>query len=118
MSRPIVVFTDNELKKIVPHWSEQFLVEHRSDCAALFRNLGGDMDFGIEVQRELTSRNKFGEIDNSTRYVMAERTDLAWRLSGNSSHEARVFSEDITLRKDILKMTRGVKETHVKKEND
>ena len=119
MSKPLVVFTDNELKKIVPHWDESMLTSHRSDCVALFKNLGGDATNGIEVQRELTSRNKFNEIDSSTRYVMTERLDPAWLLSGNSSHEARIYSEDKSLVKEIRGMTKGSKEVKTNnKEND
>lgn len=119
MSKPIIVFTEQEIRKVVPDFCEEFLTTHKSDVAALFWNLGMDCrNHGIEVQHNLVTRNRFGEIDETTRYVSIERTDTAWKLSPNSSHESRIYSDDITLRKDINKMTKGVKETHVKKEND
>lgn len=119
MSKPIIVFTEQEIRKVVPDFCEEFLTTHKSDVAALFWNLGMDCrNYGIEVQHFLTTRNRFGEIDNTTRFVSVERTDPQWKLSKNSSHEARIYSEDVTLRKDIVKMTKGVKESHVKKEND
>lgn len=119
MSRPIVVYTDNELKRYAPDWCEEVLVKHRNDARLLLHNLGCDVDYAIEVQRDLTSRNRFNEIDTSTRYVCFERTDKAWLLSGSASHEARIYSEDKSLTKEIRSMTKGVAESKTdNKEND
>ena len=118
MSRPIVVICVEDIKKIVPHFSIEMLETHKSDCRALLHNLGVDTDYGVEIQAGLETRTKLCGVCVSDRIVGLERVDKFWKESGNSSHEARIYSEDITLRKDIVKMTRGVKETHVKKEND
>lgn len=118
MSRPLVIICVEDIKKIVPHFTVEMLNTHKSDCRALLHNLGMDTDGGIEHQIGLETRTKLCGVCVSDRLVGLERLDHYWITSKNASHEARIYSDDITLRKDINKMTRGVKETHVKKEND
>lgn len=118
MSRPLVVICVEDIKKIVPHFAVSMLETHKSDCRALLHNLGMDTEYGIELQEGLETRTKLCGVCVSDRLVGCERTDIYWLQSGNASHEARIFSEDATLRSDIRKMSKGVKETNVNKEND
>ena len=118
MSRPIVIICVEDIKKIVPHFTVDMVETHKSDCRALLHNLGMDTDYGIELQQGLETRTKLCGVCVSDRLVGCERTDKQWVLSKNSSHEARIFSEDATLRNEIRKMSKGVKKTNVNKEND
>lgn len=96
--RPTIIYTDNELRRVIPEWDEKLLNTSKGDCKAVLWSLGCDVrSFGIEVQVGLTTRNRFGEIDTSKRYVMYERVDTQWKQSGYASHEACLYDEDDNL---------------------
>lgn len=116
MSRPIIVLCVADLRKLIPHFEKEMLDDkkHKSDMRALLHNLGFDIDYGIEYQEGMLSRTKFWGVVLTDRIVGTERVDVLWRLSGNSSHEAREYSEDKTLQQELSKMKRGTRE---KKEN-
>lgn len=123
MSLPVIVICVEDLKKIVPHFTKEYLdnKEYKGDMAALLRNLGVDTNYALEYQElEAMSRTKLCGIVKTDRIVGVERTDRAWLTSGNASDTAKLFTEDASLAKEIRKMKRGIKETNTteNKEND
>lgn len=120
MSMPVIVLCVEDLKKLVPHFKKEFLETHKGDMRALLHNLGFDMNYGVEYQElEAMSRTKTCGVVKTDRIVGIERTCQAWLTSSNASHEARIYSEDKSLVKEIRGMTKGSKEVKTdSKEND
>lgn len=111
--KPIVVFTLNELKRVVPSITEEIILsedkEVKQKLHKLYWALGCDISQGIEIQRGHITKNRFGEMDDSIRTVVAERTDDDWIFNNSAyaSQAAKEYTEDHSLRIEMYSMKRG-----------
>lgn len=110
MSMPIKVFTLNELKKILPSFKEEYIESTNPKVKEILYNfffkLGADTRFGIKKQDGFITKNRWGEEDCSTRFVIAERLDDEWVYSPLASNEAKLYTKDQSLINDLSKMSR------------
>lgn len=106
--RPVTVFTLNELQRIVPSFKVEAVTSEREDVqkavTEMFHRLGCDTSYGIEVQYDCISKNKFGEEDGSPRFIVAERLDNGWLMSGYASTAAKQYTPDVSLVVDLWKL--------------
>lgn len=115
---PVIVICVEDVKKIIPHFDVSYLEKHKAECRALLYNLGLDTNYGIEIQEKLISRTKLCGVVETDRIVGVERTDIQWLQSGNASHEAKTYSDDISMRVEISKMSKGTRDKEANKENE
>lgn len=111
--RPVTVFTLLELQRIVPSFRKEAVtsedVKVKEAVAKLFHRLGCDCTAGIEIQEDCISKNKFGELDVSPRFIVAERLDQDWLMSGYASTAAKQYTPDVGLVIDLWKLkNRGI----------
>lgn len=118
MGRPIIIIAVKDIQHVIPHFELSLLETHKSDARALLRNLGVDVEHGVEVQKGLTMRTKFCGVTETDRIVGYERTDISWRQSGNASQECLEYTPDISLKKELNKMKRGVYSVSKTKEKE
>lgn len=106
--KPVAVFTLNELQKLVPSFKKEAVTSENASVKEavfkLFHRLGCDCTSGIEVQEGCTSKNRFGDLDESCRFIVAERTDQAWLSSGLASTAAKQYTTDVSLVVDLWKL--------------
>lgn len=99
--KPVAVFTLKELQRIVPSFTKEAVASEdekvKKAVHALFWRLGCDCSGGIEVQEGCVSKNKFSEMDDSPRFIVAERLDHAWFMSGHASTAAKQYTSDTSL---------------------
>lgn len=111
--RPITVYTLNELQRLVPSITEEHILSSdnkvKEKVFSIFWALGCDLTHGIEVQKGLTTKNRFKEEDTSVRFVVSERVDDAWTVTfkGYASSAAKEYTEDYTLVVDLFKLKHG-----------
>lgn len=111
--RPIAVYTLRELKAIAPTIEEHHVVSEdlsvKEKVFNLFWLLGCDVTHGIEVQKDLITRNRFGEEDSTTRFVVSERVDDEWTMKFKqyASNAAKEYTEDRSLVVDLFRMKNG-----------
>lgn len=111
--RPITVYTLQELQTLVPSITEEHVMSSdekiKQKVFSIFWALGCDLTHGIEVQKGLTTKNRFKEEDNSVRFVVSERVDEAWTVNfkGYASNEAKEYTEDTSLVIDLFKLKHG-----------
>lgn len=111
--KPICVYTLNELKRISPNITEDIIKSKdpkvKEKLHLLYWTLGCDISQGIEIQRGHLTKNRFGEVDDSIRTVVAERTDDEWVFghSKYASQAAKEFTEDQSLHIEMYHMKRG-----------
>jgi hypothetical protein len=105
---PVTVFTLNELQRLVPSFrAEAVASENKAVQKAItdmFFRLGCNTEEGIEVQYDCVSKNKFGELDDSPRFIVAERLDNDWLMSGYASTAAKQYTSDTSLVVDLWKL--------------
>lgn len=106
--KPVAVFTLNELQRLVPSFRTAAVtsenIKVKEAVFKLFYQLGCDCTSGIEIQEGCTSKNKFGELDGSPRFIVAERTDLDWLTSKHASTAAKQYTSDVSLVVDLWKL--------------
>lgn len=106
--KPVAVFTLNELQQLVPSFVKEAVTSENQKVKeavhAMFWRLGCDCTTGIEVQEGCVSKNKFGEMDDSPRFIVSERTDTAWLMSGHASTAAKQYTPDVGLVVDLWKL--------------
>ena len=78
--------------------------EVKQAVAKMFYNLGCDVTNGIEIQYDCVSKNRFGELDDSPRFVVAERLDHTWLMSKYASTAAKQYTPDTSLVVDLWKL--------------
>lgn len=95
---PVVCFTLNELQKLVPNFRKEALdlqCENIKDkLHNMFWQLGADLAKKVEFQDGVLSRNRFGEEDNSTRFILHERLDKEWVLGKYASDYAKTYVDN------------------------
>lgn len=108
---PVKYITENQLKKV---FGQKFsIAEVRKNCKHL--KLLKDFLFEIGYQRKQVFEFKMkpkqgvmvdGRIDMSPRIVGVERTDHEWIATSFASMEARLWSEDCSLRHQLRLLQR------------
>lgn len=110
---PLVVFTLNELQKLVPSFKTEMVMSENEKVVGIltdmFWRLGCDFSAGVEVQTDVLSKNRFGEVDSSPRFILSERMDQKWLMSGYASTAAKQYTPDLSLVVNLWKLkNRGV----------
>ena len=104
-----VVYTINELKKIVPSIRrEHFFMDCpkvKEALKELFWRLGCTIEDKWDTTEGVVSRNRLNELDDSMRITVYERLDEAWIKTGFASHQVRVATNDVSLLRDIDSLT-------------
>ena len=73
-----------------------------------FFDIGIDYKRGFEIEeQQVTTLNKFSELDDSARIYFKERVDGDWLSSGYASELAKEVSSDPTLSRVLFKMKNG-----------
>lgn len=95
---PVLCFTLNELQKLVPNFRKEALDLKdeviQEKIRKMFWNLGADSTKKIEIQDGVLSRNRFGEEDNSTRFILHERLDKEYVLGKYASDYAKTYVDN------------------------
>lgn len=106
--RPVTVFTLNELKRLVPSFRTEAATSEKPSVkeavAKMFHSLGCDVTSGIEIQYDCISKNRFGGLDDSPRFIIAERLDTDWLASKYASTAAKQYTPDVSLVVDLWKL--------------
>lgn len=106
--KPVAIYTLNELQRLVPSFKAEAVTSENPKVKAavqdLFYRLGCDTTGGIEVQEGCLSKNRFGELDDSLRFVVQERTDVKWLSTKHASTAAKQYTEDFSLIVDLWKL--------------
>ena len=93
-----IVFTENEISKMINRPFKYSMVENDENLLKLLNRflytIGVDTDCKIEIERDIITRNRFNEIDNSCRIVCKERSDELWVKSKHASLEAKILTND------------------------
>ena len=102
-------YTLNELQRITPNLRKEHFF---SECPKvkkalrdLFWNLGCELPDKPDIVEGVTTKNRFGCIDDSIRITVYERFDEAWVKTRFASHQVRVATNDISLLRDIDSLT-------------
>ena len=102
--KPSCVYTLNELQTLVPSLRKEHLLSKdeniKKHIIKMFWHLGCDAT-DIEIQEGVLCRNRFGNVDDSTRVIVNERLDLAWVESKYASEFAKLYTKDVGVMKDI-----------------
>ena len=102
-------YTLNELQRITPSLRKEHFF---SECPKvkkalrdLFWNLGCELPDKPDIVEGVTTKNRFGCIDDSIRINVVERSDLVWLKTRFASHQVRVATNDVSLLRDIDSLT-------------
>ena len=102
-------YTLNELQRITPNLRKEHLF---SECPKvkkalrdLFWNLGCTLPDKPDIVEGVTTKNRFGCIDDSIRINCWERSDIDWLKTRFASHQVRVATNDVSLLRDIDSLT-------------
>ena len=102
-------YTLNELQRITPNLrKEHFFSECPKVKEALYKlfwNLGCELPDKPDIVEGVTTKNRFGCIDDSIRINVVERSDLVWLKTRFASHQVRVATNDVSLLRDIDSLT-------------
>ena len=102
-------YTLNELQRITPNLrKDHFFSEcHKVKKALrdLFWNLGCTLPDKPDIVEGVTTKNRFGCIDDSIRINCWEREDENWIKTRFASHQVRVATNDVSLLRDIDSLT-------------
>lgn len=103
--KPKCIYTEQELMKLVPHFRVHLLENKnvRKHMIAMFHRLGCVFEDGYEIQKGLTTRNRFNEADTSPRIILNERTDEEYTMSKHASDDAKVSTNDVGMMQMIDK---------------
>lgn len=107
-AKPVKAISVDDIKKIVPQFDISWLENNKNDARALLWRLGLDTDYSVEVQKGLTHRTMLCGISNCDRILSVERTDKEWLLSGYASEEAKLYTPDGSLTKELGKISKRV----------
>lgn len=107
MAKPIKVISEIDVQQVIPNFSVSWLEDNKSDAKILLWNLGINTDYNIEVQLGLSHRTQMCGIQECPRIVGIERTDRPYLLSGHASLEAKEYTVDLSLRKELKDMKNG-----------
>ena len=102
-------YTLNELQRITPNLRKEHFF---SECPKvkkalrdLFWNLGCTLPDKPDIVEGVTTKNRFGCIDDSIRINCWERSDIDWLKTRFASHQVRVATNDVSLLRDIDSLT-------------
>ena len=109
---PQVVLTEGEIQKILPSFKKEMLLSTKKEVQDILTNffwkIGVDYKRGFEIEeQQVTTLNKFSELDDSARIYFKERVDGEWLASGYASELAKEVSSDPTLSRVLFKMKNG-----------
>ena len=109
---PTVIMTEGEIQKILPSFKKEMLLSTKKEVQDIltkfFFQLGVDYKRGFEIEeQQVTTLNKFSELDDSARIYFKERVDGEWLASGYASELAKEVSSDPTLSRVLFKMKNG-----------
>ena len=100
-----VVYTINELKKIVPSIRrEHFFMDCpkvKEALKELFWRLGCTIEDKWDTTEGVVSRNRLNELDDSMRITVYERLDEPYLRSKYASHQARVCTNDVGMMREL-----------------
>ena len=98
-------YTLNELQRITPNLRKEHFF---SECPKvkkalrdLFWNLGCTLPDKPDIVEGVTTKNRFGCIDDSIRINVVERTDLVWLRTRFASHQAKIVTDDVEMMKEL-----------------
>ena len=98
-------YTLSELQRITPNLRKEHFF---SDCPKvkkalrdLFWNLGCELPDKPDIVEGVTTKNRFGCIDDSIRISVVERTDLVWLRTRFASHQAKTVTDDVEMMKEL-----------------
>ena len=102
-------YTLNELQRITPNLRKEHFF---SECPkvkkalhTLFWNLGCTLPDKPDIVEGVTTKNRFGCIDDSIRINVFERSDVAYLKSKYASHKVKIATNDVELMRDIDGLT-------------
>ena len=109
---PTVILTEGEVQKILPSFKKEMLLSTKKEVQDILTNffwqIGVDYKRGFEIEeQQVTTLNKFSELDDSARIYFKERVDGEWLASGYASELAKEVSSDPTLSRVLFKMKNG-----------
>ena len=109
---PTVILTEGEIQKILPSFKKEMLLSTKKEVQDILTNffwqIGVDYKRGFEIEeQQVTTLNKFSELDDSARIYFKERVDAEWLASGYASELAKEVSSDPTLSRVLFKMKNG-----------
>ena len=109
---PTVIMTEGEIQKILPSFKKEMLLSTKKEVQDIltkfFWDIGIDYKRGFEIEeQQVTTLNKFSELDSSARIYFKERVDGEWLASGYASELAKEVSSDPTLSRVLFKMKNG-----------
>ena len=98
-------YTLNELQRITPNLRKEHFF---SECPKvkkalrdLFWNLGCTLPDKPDIVEGVTTKNRFGCIDDSIRINVVERSDLVWLKTRFASHQAKTLTDDIEMMREL-----------------
>lgn len=109
---PQVVLTEGEIQKILPSFKKEMLLSTKKEVQDIltkfFWDIGVDYKRGFDIEeQQVTTKNRFSELDDSVRIYFKERCDGIWLSSGYASELAKEVSSDPTLSRVLFKMKNG-----------
>ena len=98
-------YTLNELQRITPNLRKEHFF---SECPKvkkalhkLFWNLGCELPDKPDIVEGVTTKNRFGCIDDSIRINVVERSDLVWLKTRFASHQVRCLTDDVEMMREL-----------------
>ena len=98
-------YTLNELQRITPNLRKEHFF---SECPKvkkalrdLFWNLGCTLPDKPDIVEGVTTKNRFGCIDDSIRINVVERSDLVWLKTRFASHQAKTLTDDVEMMREL-----------------
>ena len=85
----ILVVSESEIATVKEDFDLQWAKDNPESLKELLKGLGFDISSDIELQEDLTHRNRFGAINTCARWVGNERIDKEWLNTGYASQEAK-----------------------------
>ena len=104
-----VTYTLNELQRITPNLRKEHFF---SECPKvkealrdLFWNLGCELPSKPDTVEGVTTKNRFGCIDDSIRITVFERSDSNWVKTRFASHQVRCLTDDVSMMREMDSIT-------------
>ena len=98
-------FTLNELQRITPNLRKEHFF---SECPKvkkalrdLFWNLGCTLPDKPDIVEGVTTKNRFGCVDDSIRINCWEREDENWIKTRFASHQVRCLTDDVSMMREM-----------------
>lgn len=88
-------------------WKDLSLFEKKDVLHTLGLNVMGDSEQCTRYLKKGLHRTLQGNRSNSIYFVANERTDKEWLNSGNASYEAKIWSEDNTLMRELSGLSKA-----------